>query len=282
MTPRRPIIRYFGGKWKLAPWVIQHFPRHSMYVEPFGGAASVLLRKDRVYNEIYNDLDSNVVNIFRVLQDDDMAEAFRRRCYLTPFSRVDFENSYKPTVDPVEQAVRFVIRSFFGYGSKACKTSAAKSGFRSRRKSDASPAVDWRNYPHVIPELVKRLRGVVIENKPAHDILQRYDSEETLFYVDPPYVHSTRNVCSGGNYVHEMTDEQHNELAGQLHARKGMVVLSGYDCDLYRDLYPNWKKVTREHRAEQARLRTECLWICPKAEQRLAGQQCGLFSEEAA
>lgn len=276
---QRPITRYFGGKWKLAPWVIEHFPNHTMYVEPFGGAASVLLRKQRVPNEVYNDLDKNVVNIFRVLQDRKTAEEFRRICHLTPFSRVDFEQSYESSSDPVVQAVRFVVRSFFGFGSKACKSHASASGFRSRRRGDNSPAVDWANYPWFIPAIVERLRGVAVENKPADDILDRYDSHDALFYVDPPYVHSTRNVQSGGNYVHEMTNEQHQLLAARLRTRKGMVVLSGYDCDLYRDLYSDWKMVQREHRAEQARLRTECLWICPKAEERLAGKQCSLFEE---
>lgn len=279
---KRPILRYFGGKWKLAPWVIEHFPQHTMYVEPFGGAASVLLRKQRALNEVYNDLDNNVVNIFRVLQDETLAAELIRRCYLTPFSRVEFEQSFELTEDPVEQALRFIIRSFFGYGSKACKSSATMSGFRSRRKSDASPAVDWRNYPHFIPKIVERMRGVVIENKPAEDILERYDSDDSLFYVDPPYVHSTRNTTSGGTYAHEMDDTEHAKLSGQLHSRKGMTILSGYDCDLYRQLYPDWKMVTRVHRAEQAKVRTECLWICPKAQEKLKGKQCTLFPNLAA
>lgn len=282
MSPKRPILRYFGGKWKLAPWVIEHFPQHSMYVEPFGGAASVLLRKQSVPNEVYNDLDNNVVNIFRVLQDEEAAKELIRRCWLTPFARVEFEQSYELSEDPVEQALRFIIRSFFGYGSKACKSSATMSGFRSRRKGDATPAVDWRNYPHFIPAIIERMRGVVIENKPAEDILERYDSEDALFYVDPPYVHSTRSLHGEAVYRHEMDDDAHSKLAGQLHSRKGAVVLSGYDCELYRKLYADWKMVTRIHRAEQAKVRTECLWLCPKAQERLQGKQCKLFGNEAA
>lgn len=197
-APQRPIGRYLGGKWKLAPWIISNFPSHKIYVEPFGGAASVLLRKPRVPNEIYNDLDQNIVNIFRVLQDKKLSEELIQKCYLTPFARSEYEQSFEKSGDLVEQARRFIIRSFFGYGSKACLDKLSKTAFRSYRKGDASPAVDWMNYPQHLPALIERFRGVVVENVTASEVIKRYDSPNTLFYLDPPYVHSTRG--STGKY----------------------------------------------------------------------------------
>lgn len=106
MTVSRPALRYLGGKWMLAPWIIQHFPPHQIYVEPFGGAASVLLRKPRVHAEIYNDLDGDVVNLFRVLRDPQAAADLIDRIALTPYSRAEFVASYEPTAEPVEWARR--------------------------------------------------------------------------------------------------------------------------------------------------------------------------------
>lgn len=136
----RPALRWHGGKWRLAPWVLRHFPAHRTYVEPFGGAASVLLRKERAYAEVYNDLDGEVVGLFRVLQNDDAAARLMRLLEMTPFARAEFRLAYEPTDDPVERARRLIIRAFMGFGSNA-HASAAKghrsTGFRasSDRKS---------------------------------------------------------------------------------------------------------------------------------------------------
>src|SRR4051812_49100283 len=109
----RPVLRYFGGKWKLAPWIISQFPPHRIYVEPFGGGASVLLRKDRSYGEIYNDLDTEVVNVFRVLQRH--PRRLKRMLEVTPFARDEWELAYVRVKDPVERARRAIIRSFMGF-----------------------------------------------------------------------------------------------------------------------------------------------------------------------
>lgn len=125
MMPTRPIMRYHGGKWRLAPWIIQHMPPHRVYVEPFGGAASVLLRKPRTYAEVYNDMDGEIVNLFKVARDD--SERLKHLLELTPFSRDEFAASYEPTSNPIEQARRTVVRSFLGFGSNA---HAKATGFR--------------------------------------------------------------------------------------------------------------------------------------------------------
>ena len=265
-TPTRPVLRYHGGKWRLAPWIISHFPPHRVYVEPFGGAASVLLRKERSYAEVYNDLDGEVVNLFRVLRDEESAARLVEMVALTPFARYEFEESYATHGDPVEQARRTVTRSFMGFGSNAHNR---KTGFRANsNRSGTTPARDWRNYPDAMGATVERLRGVVIEHRDATEVIRQHDGPRTLHYVDPPYPAGTRD--RGVDYAHEMSDEQHRSLAAALHEVEGAVILSGYACDLYdRELYPDWRRVTKATHADGARDRTEVLWLNPAAVARM-------------
>ena len=255
--PTRPILRWHGGKWLLAPWILQHLPKHKVYVEPFGGAGSVLLRKQRSYAEIYNDLDGEVVNLFRVARDrgNELLHALE----LTPFAREEFVQSYGHDVDPLEQARRTVARSFMGFGSNAhnCAT-----GFRNNsNRSGTTPAHDWRNYPSCLSALIERLRGVCIENRDAELVMQTHDSAETVHYVDPPYVMDARD--KGSDYRHELTDSDHERLAETLHSLQGSVVLSGYAGSLYERLFKDWRRVERAALADGARKRTEVLWLSP-------------------
>lgn len=260
----RPMLRWHGGKWMLAPWLLSHFPPHRIYTEAFAGAASVLLRKPRAYSEVINDLDGDVVNLFRVLRDPETARELARLLYATPFAREEFEAAYEPTCDALERARRLVVRSFMGFGSAACNPDHA-TGFRSNsNRSGTTPARDWAHYPESLALTAERLRGVVVECRPAVDVLLAHDGPETLHYVDPPYVHSTRYATALREdiYRHEMSDKDHRELAGVLRGLRGAVVLSGYPCDLYdRELYPDWRRVERAHHADGARDRTEVLWL---------------------
>lgn len=262
----RPVLRYHGGKWKLAPWIISHFPPHRVYVEPFGGAASVLLRKPRSYAEVYNDRWDVVVNVFRVLRDPEQAARLRETISITPFARSEFFGcAYKESgqVDAVERARRTILRSFAGFGSAAVNGEHV-TGFRSNAKrSGTIPAHDWMLYPDFIPQFVERMRGVVIENRDALAVIATHDCPEALHYVDPPYPHGTRNMARGNAaYTCEMTDDDHRALAGALRKAKGAVVLSGYPCELYdQELYPDWQRVECAHLADGARPRTEVLWL---------------------
>ncbi len=268
-TPSRPLLRYHGGKWRLANWIIEHFPEHQIYVEPFGGAASVLLRKPRVYAEIYNDLDNEIVNLFHVMRDDGLL--LREKIELTPFAREEFHMSYTPADDPIEQARRTLVRSFMGF----CSASATgyKTGFRANsNRSGTTPAHDWRNLPANFEALIDRLRGIVIENKDALKVIDQHKNrEDALFYVDPPYVPSTRD--KGADYRYEMSEQQHYELAAVLRQVAGMVVLSGYRCALYDELYADWQRRDRKAYADGARVRVESIWLSPNI------QPPGLFLE---
>lgn len=271
MSVERPVLRWHGGKWVLAPWIISHFPRHRIYVEPFGGAASVLLRKAPAYAEVYNDLDELVVLLFRVLREPTKADRLRALLELTPFARAEFEEAWQDEGDDVERARRFIARSFMGFGSNAHSDlgkGAKTTGFRANSsRSGTTPAHDWRNYPAGITDVVERLRGVTIENRPAIQVMQAHDSRETLHYVDPPYLPETRGrknrYDNKHQYRHELTRDDHAALLEALKVLKGMVVLSGYPARLYDDALTGWRRVERAALADGARERTEVLWINP-------------------
>lgn len=272
----RPLLRWHGGKWRIAPWIIAQFPPHKTYVEPFGGAASVLLRKARSYAEVYNDLDTEVVNLFRVLRGDRAAELLRVVA-LTPFAREDFDLAYEQTDDPVERARRLVTRSFLGFGSNGANIDM-RTGFRSNAySSNTHPAADFAGMPDALRAIVERLRGVVIEHRPALDVIRQHDAPDTLLYVDPPYSHTTRSskVCRGRiahAYAHEMTDADHEQLLRELASARSMVLLSGYPSDLYQRHLGTWISSERHARDTRTQARREVLWMNPTAANALGGR----------
>ena len=271
---KRPVLRWHGGKWRIAPWIISHFPTHKVYVEPFGGAASVLLRKPRVATEIYNDLGDSVVNMFRVLRDPVMAEKLVKLIWLTPFARTEFEESYAENPDDkIEWARQLITRSYMGFGSDSSNKKRA-TGFRiNATRSHTSPAGDFANWPDKILAVVRRLRGVMIERRPAIEVIERFDGPQTLHYVDPPYVMSTRSDRPG-KYTHELDDKDHAELARVLKGLKGFVVLSGYRSPIYNKLYSGWKRHDFKTVTNGNHERIESLWLNDKAAQ---GAQGNLF-----
>lgn len=270
----------------MAPWIVSFFPKHQVYVEPYGGAGSVLLHKRRARSEVYNDVNDEIVNVFRVLRDPAQAARLAQLIELTPFARSEFDQSYEPTDDPIERARRTVARSFMGHGSGAVFSKHA-TGFRTgvrgeRHKSAAHDMVTW---PAQVPAFVERLRGVTVESRDALYLMARTDGPGTLFYVDPPYVHSTRGSARGvrQKYAQEMTDADHERLAGVLQDLQGMVVLSGYPCELYdRDLFAGWERHERQALADGARDRTEVVWLNPAASAALHRDRGGLFAQELA
>lgn len=273
--PDRPVLRWHGGKWKLAPWIISHFPPHRVYVEAFGGAASVLMRKPRSYGEVYNDLDMEVVNLFRVLQSPASAEALRLKLRLTPFAREEFETGYLDCEDPIERARRLVILCFMGFGSNG-HNKATRTGFRANsNRSGTTPAHDWANYPDRLPAIIERLRGVVIENRDALEVMAQHDSSETLHYVDPPYVWETRSSAMPRNrcYTHELDEEGHRLLLAFLGDLAGAVVLSGYPHASYEAALGSWRRIEIDAHADGARNRVEVLWLNPKASAEIESAQ---------
>ena len=232
-------INWYGGKYYMAKDIIELFPKHHMYVEGFGGACHVLFRKERSDMEVYNDLHSGLYLFFKFIRDNN--EEFIRKLTLTPYSREEFENSkdWMFEEDDIEKARKFYVRTMQSVASNGgwCY---AKS--KSRRGMCQSVSRWLGNIEENLSGAIERLKEVQIENLDILDLIKKYDKEDTLFYLDPPYVPETRKQKK--SYNCEMTREQHIELIDTLINVKGKVILSGYDNDIYNKLLDNgWKKV---------------------------------------
>jgi|JI8StandDraft_2_1071088.scaffolds.fasta_scaffold23583_3 DNA adenine methylase len=263
-APKRPALRYYGGKWNLAPWIISHFPPHKNYVEPCGGAASVLLQKPRSPLETYNDLDGNVVNFFRVLRDK--PEELIRQIELTPWSRDEFEICRNPSTEPLENARRFYVSATMGMGrSPFDKTTSPRFVTDCRLMySLTSVQISYKTIVHLYG-IAERLNAVQIENDDCVKIIQRFDNDGSLIYFDPPYAMSTR-TGGAGYHEYEFSDLDHIKASEVLKQCFGYVIVNGYSCQLYTDLYESygWRRVDKEAQVSGGGKRIESLWLSPR------------------
>jgi DNA adenine methylase len=226
---------------------------------------SVLLRKPRSKVEVYNDLDEEIVGIFRVLQDPTQCRELFRRLRRTPYARREFEQAFKMTDDPLIRTQRAIVRSYMSFHHESL-FNRRKTTFSDARHrgGNHSKAHEWMTYPRHLASICRRLRGVIIECRPAHDVIRAQDTHDALFFVDPPYVTATRS--HSGRYRHEMTKDQHVALLTLLRNIQGMAMISGYASDLYDDLLHDWQRVERPHyaAASGSQPRTDVLWISPR------------------
>lgn len=268
--PRRAALRYHGGKWKLASWIIKHFPEHIGYCEPYGGAGSVLLRKEPVKIEVYNDLNGQVVNFFRVLRE--RTGELIRAIELTPYSRLEFLEAQEPASDELESARRLYIWAWQGRGRAGAKEPGGWR-FLSRDTRAKTCTEDFSNIEYLW-WVADRFKGVQIECDDALKVIKRFDTEKTLFYVDPPYVSSSRgHRWRDAAYRMEYTDQEHEQLARVLRQVKGFVVLSGYPSELYDRLYKGWSVVERSISKDNGKsVGIERLWISPRTWQELESE----------
>lgn len=277
-APHRPALRYYGGKWKLASWVISHFPPHLNYVEPCGGAASVLLQKPRSPLETYNDLDGNVVNFFRVLRD--RPDELIRKIRLTPWARAEYELSLEPCEDEVERARRFFVSSKQSINGATDGKSANWQYWTDFEASHRSSASHVNNDPSQdLTSMASRLLGVQIEQRDYSGILKAYANDDALIYFDPPYVTETR--AQAERYALEWSNTQHIESASLLRQCAGYVVVSGYACPLYSELYEahGWVRRDKEAQTNSGGSRIESIWLSPRTWQALqAGAGLPLFT----
>lgn len=259
----RPVMLYHGSKFRLAPWIIKHLPDHKNYIEPYGGAAAVMLRKQPSYHEVYNDQCNDVVTVFEVLRDNEKADELERRIRLTPFSREEYDRAYRGEYrDKIERARQVILTSFMGWGAT---TMRHKSGFRAKARQTSSTQLDvWKQYPDAIEQFSERFMDVVIENRDGIEVIKQQDTPDSLFYVDPPYLPETRNDTH--EYEHELDRSDHEDLAAVLHNVEGMVVLSGYKNDLYEQLYGDWTRRDKKTRTQNVDSgAVESIWISPTA-----------------
>lgn len=264
MARKKIAFGWYGGKYSHLDWLLPLLPETKHYCEPFGGSAAVLVNRPPAPVETYNDVDGELVNFFRVLRDD--KEKLLEAIGLTPFSREEFELAIQePTVSisELERARRFFVRA------RQVRTGLAQTASSGRwahclltsRAGMAGAVSRWLGSVEGLSEIAQRLLRVQIEHAPAIEVIQRYDSEETLFYCDPPYPHDSRGDSNA--YAFEMTDDDHRELANVLHQVRGKVALSSYESPLMSELYEDWNCIEapsrKVHSVKQERV--ELLWI---------------------
>lgn len=262
---------WYGGKYSHLDWLLPLLPETTHYCEPFGGSAAVLINRMPSPVETFNDIDGELVNFFRVLrtQKEELLEAIG----LTPFSREELRiavNGSLENISALERARRFFVRA------RQVRTGLAQTASEGRwahckltsRAGMAGAVSRWLGSVEGLAEIAQRLLRVQMENEPAIKVIKRYDSLETLFYCDPPYVHESRSDTNA--YKYEMSDEEHRQLAEVLNNVQGKVALSGYHSPLMKELYGGWafieaptKKAhstnTRPDATKQTR--TEVIWI---------------------
>ena len=249
-------MKYPGSKWSIANWIISFFPEHHSYLEPFLGSGAVLFNKPRSNIETVNDLDGNVVNLFEWIKKD--PERLAHEIYFTPYARQIYDDAFATVPeDSLGKAVNFYIRLNMGHGFR---TNGEKVGWKNdvqgRERSYASQ--DWCKLPEKILQAAERLRGVQIENRPAVELIQRFNYYNVLIYADPPYVLDTRH---GRQYRCEMDDKDQKDLLDVLLEHKGMVLLSGYDNALYNDRLRGWYREETTCYSQVCSKKKEVLWM---------------------
>lgn len=254
----RSVLRYPGSKWNIASQLVRLIPEHHTYVEPFLGSGAVLFNKQQSNIEMVNDLDSNVVNLFHCIQED--SQNLARMVMTTPFSREIYEVTYRNAYDnddSYQKALKFLIQCWQGYGFR---TDGSKVGWRNdvQGRERAYALWNWYRLPEWIIDIAERLRMVQIENRPALEVIERFNYSNVFMYIDPPYMLHTR---TGKQYNYEMTDSDHEELLKMLLQSKAKIMLSGYESDMYNDYLAGWGKKQFSSYAEHGKPRTETVWI---------------------
>lgn len=248
------LLNYPGAKWGMAKEIIAMMPPHRSYLEPFFGSGAVLFNKPRSAIETVNDIDGDIVNFFRVLreQPEELAEAIS----LTPYAREVFDDAHSNRgTDDFDRAYRFAIRSKMGFGFKTYTKTGFKVDVTGRQGSYA--VRNWNKLPEDLLEAAARLKDVQIENRPALDLIRKYNYDNVLIYADPPYLLETRG---GKQYRHEMTEQDHLNLLEALKQHKGTVILSGYQSEMYDRELEGWSRITRKSYNQNADQRKEVLW----------------------
>jgi DNA adenine methylase len=269
--PSRPALPYYGSKWRLSPWVAGYFGPHRAYVEACGGSAAVLLRKEPSPIEIYNDVDGQVLNYFRVLRDPVARDELVALLEATPYARAEYAECHRtsddPDASPVERARRLFVRGWQGWGAGGASTNRNVSWGAPSLRSPAGSAPGFVGAVANLEAVGERLRRVHIEQMDARALVRRYDTPETLHYVDPPYVDST--LSASKPYRSGFTEADHRSLVATLNELTGQVVLSGFRCPLYDEILEGWERHERQAltgaRGATRTWTTECVWLNPRA-----------------
>lgn len=265
----RNVLKYPGSKWNVASQIVNLIPEHHSYVEPYFGSGAVLFNKPASNIETINDIDSDVVNLFRCIQKD--ADRLAKVIAATPFSREEYDKQFEIPegaicVDAYERAAGFLIKCWQGHGFR---TNGYKVGWKNdvQGRERMYALWNWYRLPEWIIDIAERLRQVQIENRPALGVIKRFSYENVFMYIDPPYLLGTR---AGKQYKHEMADTDHEELLKESLQNKAKIMISGYESDMYNEYLKDWKKVYFNSCAENGKPRTEVIWMNYEVEQQLS------------
>lgn len=247
------ILKYPGGKWRISEWIISYFPEHKVYLEPFFGSGACFFNKQPSYIETINDMNGDIVNLFRVCRD--YPEELAEKINLTPFARDEFISCNEPSDNPIEQARRTLVRYHQSFGT----SNSSKNSWRNvRTYGGPRCATMWNCLPEIIVKCCDRLKEAQIENTDALTLIERYNSEDTLIYLDPPYL---QNLRKKNMYAFEMTDKQHIQMLNLIKKSKSKIILSGYDNELYSSELSEWTTAEKSTIAQMGLPRTEKLWM---------------------
>jgi len=277
-------IQWYGGKGKIVKRLLTYVPPHEHYVEVFGGGGSLLFAKQPCHGtETFNDLDSGLINFFRVLRDPKQFEVFRRLVSLTPYSREEYKHS-KEVIDNCNNSIDWAYHWYVIARQSISGIHGSSWRYSVGTEHYSAPASRYASAIDRLPQICDRLRNVQIECKDFRDLILIHVAPSTLIYCDPPYIASTRGVASV--YKHEMSDEDHEDLLNILIEYPQMVMLSSYKNDLYdKDLIPaGWKRYTIATKGaslipgHSKSALNELLWLNPLARSELhRAKQLQLF-----
>jgi len=268
---------YFGGKGNMVQKIIPHIPPGQTYCEPFFGAGSIFWNIQPFPVEVINDLDGDVINLMRCLQNEDRARKLHHRLMFTLYSVEEFVlaiETLKTSDDPDARAWAFYVAKNQGFSGGATSPGDWSRAFTSCRDMAGNVSKYWTRFD-ALESWHKRLARVQIDCKPALEMIRYWDAPQTVFYLDPPYIANTRK---SGGYAHEMTDDDHHALVDALLTVAGQFVLSGYPSPIYDRLDAICERVdyqTACHAAGRTRKsglqgegsamakvpRTEVLWV---------------------
>lgn len=251
------VLKYPGSKWNIAKDLIYLIPPHHSYVEPYFGSGAVLFNKEPSNIETVNDLDSDVTNLFRCIQKD--SERLARLVMTTPYSREEYDKQFdgKGYASDYQRAAGFLVKCWQGHGFR---TNGYKVGWKNdvQGRERAYALWNWYRLPEWVIEIAERLRKVQIENRPALEVIERFNYENAFMYIDPPYLLETRRAKQ---YKHEMTDADHEELLKLILKSRAKIMISGYESDMYNDYLNGWSKSAFRSCAEHNGTRQEVVWM---------------------
>lgn len=249
----KTLLKYPGGKWRIAQWILSFFPEHRVYLEPFFGSGGVFFNKRPSYLETINDINGDIANLFEVCRN--FPEELATLLNLTPYSRTEFVKCLEPSNNPIERARRTIVRYHQSFGTS---NSSKNSWKNTQTAGGPRTATMWNYLPETVIEVCSRLKYAQIENTDALVLIERYNNENTLIYLDPPYL---QNLRKKNIYKYEMSDKQHMDMIDLVRSNKSKIILSGYDNELYNSALNDWQTAELKTTAQFGLHRTEKIWM---------------------